>query len=245
MATATKKVELVEIKPIEETVVTVRVVGDTPLITHAWDAKAKREILEKEMGLTKTKKRDPKNPVADFCASMYWLTPMPDEFTDEAVDAAMENARFGFPVTGFKQAAISAAYRMGWAKDKMSLRGAFYINPDTNGYYAGDLELNESRTKIDIIPNVFLHNQLIEIKGAKPVMRQDMVKVGMGAADIRYRAEFSEWYCDMQIRYNLNGDKTLDQIVNILNAGGYCCGVGEWRPERDGQNGMYHVELLK
>ena len=60
--TATKKVELVEIKPIEETVVTVRVVGDTPLITHAWDAKAKREILEKEMGLTKTKKRDPKNP---------------------------------------------------------------------------------------------------------------------------------------------------------------------------------------
>jgi hypothetical protein len=107
------------------------------------------------------------------------------------------------------------------------------------------LELNESRTKIDIIPNVFLHNQLIEIKGANPVMRQDMVKVGMGAADIRYRAEFSEWYCDMQIRYNLNGDKTIDQIVNILNAGGYCCGVGEWRPERDGQNGMYHVELLK
>ena len=244
MATA-KKVELVEIKPIEETVLNVRVVGDSPLITHCWDAKAKREILEKEMNLTKVKRRDPKNPVADFCASMYWLTPMPEEFTDEAVDAAMANARFGFPVTGFKQAAISAAYRNGWAKDKMSLRGAFFIAPHANGYYAGDLMLNDARTKIDIIPNVFLHNQLIEIKGSKPVMRQDMVKVGMGAADIRYRAEFTEWYCDMQIRYNVNGDKTADQIINILNAGGYCCGVGEWRPERDGQNGCYHVELLK
>lgn len=245
MATNAKKVELVEIKPIEETVVTVRVIGDTPLITHAWDAKAKREILEKELGITKTKKRDPKNPVADFCASLYWLNKMPEDFSDEAVDVALQNARFGFPVTGFKQAAISAAYRMGWVKDKMSLRGAFFINPDANGYYAGDLILNETRTKINIIPNVFLHNQLVEIKGSKPVMRQDMVKVGMGSADIRYRAEFTEWYCDMQIRYNLNGDKTIDQIVNILNAGGYCCGVGEWRPERDGQNGMYHVELLK
>lgn len=239
-----KKVELVEIKPIEEARVMVRVVGDSPLITHAWDAKAKREILEKEMGLTKTKARDPKNPIADFCASMYWLTPMPEEFTDEAVDAALKDARFGFPVTGFKQAAISAAYRLGWSKDKMSLRGTFYITPDANGYYAGDLCLNNARTRIDIVPNVFLHNQLVEIKGCKPVMRQDMVKVGMGAADIRYRAEFSEWYCDMEIRYNVNGDKSLDQILNILNAGGYCCGAGEWRPERDGQNGMYHIELI-
>jgi hypothetical protein len=240
-----KKVELIEIKPIEEAVAMVRVVGDSPLITHAWDAKAKREILEKELNITRTKKRDPKNPVADFCASMYWLTPMPETFTDDAVDEALKTARFGFPVTGFKQAAISAAYRLGWAKDKMSLRGAFFIVPDANGYYAGDLRINSIRTKIDIIPNVYLHNQLIEIKGSKPVMRQDMVRVGMGSADIRYRAEFSEWYCDMQIRYNLNGDKTLDQIINILNAGGYACGVGEWRPERDGQNGCYHIELLK
>ena len=244
MATNTKS-ELVSIAPIEEAVALVRVVGDSPLITHAWDAKAKREILEKEMNLTKTKKREPKNPTADFCASMYWLTPMPEEFTDEAVDEALKTARFGFPVTGFKQAGISAAYRLGWAKDKMSLRGAFHITPDAYGYYAGDLRLNSAGTKIDIIPNVFRRNQLIEIKGCKPVMRQDMVTVSNGAADIRYRAEFSEWYCDMEIRYNANGPHTLDKIVNILNAGGYACGVGEWRCERDVENGQFHVELLK
>jgi len=240
----TKNVELVEIRPIVEKVVTVRVVGDTPLIVHAWDAKAKREILAKEMNLTKTKARDAKNPLADFCSSMYWLTPMPEEFTEEAVQTAIQNARFGFPVTAFKQAAISAAYRMGWAKDKMSLRGTFYIVPDSNVYYAGDLQLNKSRTQIDIIPNTRMHGEMIEIKGCKPEMRQDMVKVGMGSADIRYRGEFSEWYCDMQIRYNANGTKTLDEILNILNAGGYGCGVGEWRAERDGQNGAYHVELI-
>ena len=244
MATA-KKTELVEIKPIEEAILKVRVVGDSPLITHAWDAKAKREILEKEMNLTKTKRKEPKNPVADFCSSLYWLTPMPEEFTDEAVDAALKTARFGFPVTGFKQAAITAAYQLGWST-KTSLRGAFYVNPDANGYYGGDLRLNDARTKIEIVPNVFLHNQLIEIKGCKPIMRQDMVMVGgmSKSADIRYRAEFTEWYCDMQIRYNVNGGKTADQIVNIMNAGGYACGVGEWRVEKDGQYGAYHVELV-
>ena len=34
---------------------------------------------------------------------------------------------------------------------------------------------------------------------------------------------------------------SLEQIINIINAGGYVCGVGEWRPERDGQYGMFHV----
>jgi hypothetical protein len=238
------EVKTLEILSVDLVEVPITIIGKTPLIVHRWSEKAKREMLEKQMGVAKKRKHEIKVPTNDFIGSLNWLTPMPDEFTDEAVDAALKNARFGFPVTGFKQAAISAAYRMGWARDKMSLRGAFYITPDANGYYAGDLVLNDTKTKIEIVPNVFLHNQLIEIKGGGPVMRQDMVKVGMGAADIRYRAEFSEWYCDMQIRYNVNGEKTADQIINILNAGGYACGVGEWRPERDGQNGMYHVELI-
>ena len=50
MATA-KKTELVEIRPIEMETAVVRIVGDSPLIVHAWSAKAKREILEKEIGV--------------------------------------------------------------------------------------------------------------------------------------------------------------------------------------------------
>lgn len=34
----------------------------------------------------------------------------------------------------------------------------------------------------------------------------------------------------------------LENIINMINAGGYVCGVGEWRPEKSGQNGMFHVE---
>lgn len=217
---ATKKAtEVIEIRPIEIKKVTVRVVGDTPLIMHAWSEKAKRMMLEAQMGIAKGKKKEVKNPADDFIRSMYWLTPMPEDGTMESFEEAIANgARFGFPVTAFKQAAISAAYRMGWAKDKMSMRGAFYIDSDENG--------------------------MIEIHSDTPEMREDMVKVGMGTADIRYRGEFKNWYADLTISYNATGQYSLENIVNIINAGGYVCGVGEWRPERDGQNGMFHVHTV-
>ena len=219
MATKKANTEVIEIRPIEIKKVTIRIVGDTPLIMHAWSEKAKRMMLEAQMGVAKGKKKEAKNPVDDFIRSMYWLTPMPEDGTMESFEEAIANgARFGFPVTAFKQAAISAAYRMGWAKDKMSMRGAFFIDSDENG--------------------------MIEIHSDTPEMREDMVKVGMGTADIRYRGEFKNWYADLTISYNANGQYSLENIVNIINAGGYVCGVGEWRPERDGQNGMFHVQAL-
>jgi hypothetical protein len=30
--------------------------------------------------------------------------------------------------------------------------------------------------------------------------------------------------------------------VNLFNVAGFAVGVGEWRPERDGSNGMFHVQ---
>lgn len=220
---ANKKIETVEIKPIEMNTVEVTLIGDTPLIMHAWSEKAKRMMLEAQQGKAKGKKKEVKNPVDDFIQSMYWLDGMPntagknEEDCEELFTQAIQNgARFGFPVTAFKQAAISAAYRMGWTKDKMSLRGVFFIESDF-----GDMA---------------------EIVSDVPEMREDMVKIGMGTADIRYRGEFKNWRTTFRIKYNVNGQYSLENILNILNAGGMVCGVGEWRPERDGQFGMFHVK---
>lgn len=239
-----KKTETVEIRPVEIEEVKVRIRGTSPLIMHAWSVKAKREILANELQLTKTKGREKKNPLEDFCSSMYWLTKMPEEFTDDAVGEALEGARFGFPVTAFKQAAISAAYRMGWSKDMVSIRGSFFIKPDAEGYYAGDLAISPDQKKIEIIPNVYTPMSLVEIHSDTPVMREDMVVVGSMSRvpDIRYRGQFNNWYADLTIQYNKNGKYTLEQLLNFLNAGGFTNGVGEWRPEKDGLNGMFQIE---
>lgn len=219
------KAELIEIKPIEIKKFKIKIIGDTPLIMHSWSEKAKREMLEAQQGKKKGKKKEPKNPVVDFINSMYWLTEKPDvspEMDEEECEklfakAIKGGAKFGFPVTAIKQAAISSAYRMGWVKNKMELRGAFFIDSDEDG--------------------------MVEIVSDTPEMREDMVRIGMGTADIRYRGEFKNWSTELTISYNTNGQHSVDTIVNIINAGGYICGIGEWRPEKDGQNGMFHVEV--
>lgn len=215
---ATKKTELVAIRPIELVETKITIVGDTPLIMHAWSEKAKRQMLEAQMGKAKGKQREKKDPFDDFIQSMYWLTEKP-ESTEEAFAAAIQNgAKFGFPVTALKQAAISASFRKGWSKDKMSLRGVFFID---GGY-----------------------GEFMEIVSDPPVMREDMVKVGMGTADIRYRGEFRNWRATVLLRYDANGQYSLENILNMVNAGGTVCGLGEWRPERDGQSGMFHVQTV-
>lgn len=216
----------IEIKPIQIVKTAVTVIGDTPLIMHAWSEKAKRMMLEAQQGKSKGKKKPIKNPVDDFIQSAYWLTGKPvypesatEEECEAVFDVAIENgATFGFPVTAFKQATISAAYRLGWVKNQMGLRGAFFIEGDENG--------------------------MVQIQSDAPVMREDMVKVGMGTADIRYRPQFNNWSAVLNISYNAAGEFSFENIVNAINAGGYICGVGEWRPERDGTNGMYHVQTM-
>lgn len=191
---------------------TIRVVGDSPLIVHKWSEKAKKEILDKQMKKAKTKGHDAKDPVRDFIESLYWIDGEPEDETEEGFAHAIESgARFGFPSVAFKASAVSAGYRSGVTKDKVSMNAAFHID-----------------------------GELVEIKGI-PEMREDMVRIGMGTADIRYRGMFSDWSATFRVKYNASAI-SLEQLVNLINLGGFACGLGEWRPEKGGQFGMFHVE---
>lgn len=215
---ATTKTQIIDVKPIEIQTVKITIIGDSPLIVHAWGIKAKQMMLDAQMGKTKTKARPKKDPFDDFIESLYWIEGRPEESTPEAFSEAVRNgAKWGFPVGAIKQAANSAAYRLGWVKNKMELRGSYFLKTE--------------------------FGSLAEIKGSIPEIREDMVRVGMGTADIRFRGEFKEWYMDFDLEYNASGAMSLEQIINCINAGGFVCGLGEWRPEKDGDCGRYHVEV--
>ena len=218
MATAQKQ-EVIEIKQLDIQRTNIRIIGDTPLIVHAWSEKAKNMMLATQTKKTKTKAKDVRDPLDDFIQSLYWLEGKPEKSTPEAFSKAVEGgAKWGFPVGAIKQAANSAAYRLGWVKNQMELRGSYFIESD--------------------------FGEMAEIKGAIPKMRQDMVRIGMGSADLRYRGEFKDWYMDLTVAYNASGNLTLEQILNVINAGGYATGLGEWRPEKDGNNGRFHIETI-
>lgn len=188
-----KEVE-VEIKAINIKKAVLEVVGDSPLIVHAWSSKAKKEMLDKQMKKAKTAKVA-KDPQRDYEEAFYRLP----------------NGKPAFPSIAFKMAAVSAGGRFSDGLKMTELRGSFFIE-----------------------------GEYVEIKGT-PNMREDMVRIGMGTADIRYRPEFKEWEATLPIKYN--ADKiSLEQIVNLFNLAGFGVGVGEWRPEKDGQYGMFHVK---
>ena len=214
---ATKKADIIEIRPLNIQRIPLRIVGDSPLITHNWSEKAKKQMLDNAMGVTKGKKKEPKSPEYEYVNSFYWISGKPEEDTLEAFDRAVENgAKFGVKAVSIKAATISAAYRKGWSKNKVGLQGEIFIEADENG--------------------------LLEIKGGKPVMREDPVTVGNGGTDLRYRGEFQTWYVDFVMQYDANGTVSLENLINMINAGGFFCGIGEWRIEKGGMNGRYHVE---
>lgn len=191
--------EVIEIKPINVKYTEIRIIGDTPLIVHAWSEKVKKAMLDKQMKKAKNA-RVAKDPEEEYQASFYRL---PD-------------GRYGFPAIGFKAAAVSAGGRFAEGLKMTELRGSFFIDGE-NG------------------------SDLVAIEG-EPSMREDTVRVGMGVADIRYRPEFRTWATSVRVRFN--ADKiSLEQLVNLFNLAGFGVGVGEWRPECDGQFGCFHVAI--
>lgn len=204
---APKNTGTIVIPKIDVKIIKIRVVGDSPLVMHAWSEKAKGMMLGKQMKIA-TPAKEAKDPFQDYCDSMHWMTPKPQKPTG----ADIGKAKFGFPVIGFKGAAVDACSFVDGVT-KVMARGAFHINGD-----------------------------LAEIKTPDgPIMREDMVRIAMGTADIRYRGEFRDWSTELLIRYNTRA-MTPEQIVNLFNVAGFSIGIGEHRPACNGQWGMFHVE---
>lgn len=187
----------------------VTIIGDSPLIVHAWSQKAKQQMLDKQMKRAVGAK-EAKDPVGDFNASLYRL---PD-------------GGFGFPSVAFKTAAVTAITSVA-GMTKIAARQAFHI-------------LGEDVDVVGAFEGTKARQNLVRLICDNPSMREDLVRVGMSVADLRYRGEFADWAAKLLIRYNANV-LSEEQILNILNVAGFAVGVGEWRPEKDGSYGMFHV----
>lgn len=81
---------------------------------------------------------------------------------------------------------------------------------------------------------------LARIEG-EPRMREDVVRVGRGGTDLRYRPEYPEWRTTLTVTY-VTSALTRNSVLSLIDAGGMGVGVGEWRPERDGDFGTYRID---
>lgn len=228
--------ERIEIKKVPVEKVRIKVVGDTPLLVHAWSEKIKKQLLT-DMQMTKREKKEKehekKDPFADFVEAAYWITPMPEvrgkpvEEQIKLFEKAIEDgAQFGFPTIAFKKAAITACYSAGYIKSTALMRRLFHVNAVHGAHVGSSQEL-----------------AILEIE-EPPECSEDVVKVGPFSnrvPDLRYRPSFRKWSVELELSLIKTGMFTLEDIVNAIDMGGFMNGVGEWRTEKDGEFGAYHV----
>lgn len=131
----------------------------------------------------------------------------------------LDDSTYGFPVIAFKAASVGACRFFGKQMPMTLARQCIFF----------DAEFSKKDGQ-----------KLARIDG-EPHMREDVVRVGMGGTDLRYRPEFTEWSTAIDVIY-VKSMLTRDSVVSLIEAGGLGVGVGEWRPEKKGDFGTYQID---
>lgn len=85
--------------------------------------------------------------------------------------------------------------------------------------------------------------EMVTLNG-EPSMREDMVRLPNRSADIRYRGQFVEWSATVPLQVNTSS-LSIEQIANLFYIAGFAVGVGDWRPEKNGQYGRFEVGTIE
>lgn len=237
------------IDPISQETLLIPIVGTAPLIVHRFSEKAKKQMLDNMQGVKNPKQ--PKNPIAEYQGAFYrfrsvdpgsgeYLTqlvnkeiliPDPEHPGEFIADVHEELAYipatddFGIPVISFKAATVDGSRFYGKDVTKVGLRQFLFFSGEIG--YDGQML---ARIETDNLND--------------PHMREDVVRVGMGGTDLRYRPEWTEWRTTLQVTY-VTSALTRKSVLSLIDAGGLGVGVGEWRPEKNGVNGTYRIDTSR
>lgn len=122
------------------------------------------------------------------------------------------------PAVAFKNAIVTAA-RYADGIQMTFLRGAIFVKGTTTDARGNDL---------------------IPLTYESITNREDMVRVGQGTADMRYRPQYNDWSVDLPIEFD-EAVISAEIVVNLVRRAGFSVGICEWRPERDGRFGQFDL----
>lgn len=139
----------------------------------------------------------------------------------EACFYRLKDGHYGLPAIAFKLATVGGARFYGKDVPMTALRQFTFFKgePGEDG------------------------QQLVAVDG-EPHMREDVVTVGRGGHDLRYRPEFPEWSVNLVVTY-VTSALTRGSVLSLIDAGGMGVGVGEWRPEKNGDFGTYQIDQTR
>lgn len=136
----------------------------------------------------------------------------------EAAFYTFEDGSYGFPALAFKDATVGAARYYGKSVTMTALKQFMFFHGERG---------SDGRA-------------LVRVEG-EPKMREDVVTVNRSGSDLRYRPEFWPWTTELMVTY-VTATLTRSSVLSLIDAGGMGVGVGEWRPERNGDFGTYRID---
>lgn len=137
----------------------------------------------------------------------------------EAAFYRLADGRPALPVAAFRRAMIDGASFVENVT-KVLTRGSFTILAD------------DPRTNLVALSSC-----------SKPHMREDVVRLNGTTTDLRYRPQFDEWEVLLTFSMLENTGLSPSQLVHLLQVAGYSVGIGEWRPQKNGDYGRFLLKV--
>jgi hypothetical protein len=137
----------------------------------------------------------------------------------------LPDGRDGVQAIAFKTAAVTAGTSIADVT-KVAARQAFGVK-GIPSKAAGAFEGSFTRTA------------LVPLVANEPLFREDTVRIGMGKSDLRYRPEFWPWGVELDIV--VNSVISIDQVASLFLAAGIGVGIGDYRPEKNGDCGTFDL----
>jgi len=216
----------------------VPIISQTGLIVHEFSAKSKKEMLANMQKVPKTG-REARDPLADFKGSLYKFP-----------EGGPHDGQFGFPARGFKACFVNAANDV--ELQKTQIKRQLRVHGTGEGAMNVDaLILIESDPLPKALWTEWDHKYAKELEVYHKMgisMREDVVRLANGNADLRYRAIYPNWRTKIPVVYN-SRMLSRDQLLALIDAAGFGVGIGEWRPgapqSQSGQFGCFVVDTSK
>ncbi len=215
--------QAVTLKQLRIRTIDIQIIGTTPLIMLQFSEKAKNMMLAKQMGEASAGKL-PKNPLALFREAAY-----------------RDEGGFLIKAIWFKAAAVACANDV--ESKQTEMRRAFHVAGPIAGEFC---RLKAPRLAKPLTEwDEKFKKELVWEHEHGCSMRCDPVRNASGVADLRFRAWFPEWSCDLRIEFN-EAILSADQLCQLLLAAGFGNGVGEWRPaSKQSKTGTFGRFTLK
>ena len=208
-----KKVELMELKHIEQRRIVVTIAGTTDLVLNKMNDPTARDLIDQRKDKAKTMEKP--NEWEQIITAIHWRDEKPTDFSAEGLVDALKNNAPCLTAFGLKKSFADAVVRN---------------------------EISQYATKFNASVNIVsVGDNLVPIKFCEHHIDEKLMSPKKGAPVLVHLNRFSGWSAQITLDI-VETAYSAEQVVNIINLAGFGIGIGSGRSSGYGRYKVEKVE---